>query len=144
MPASAVTIFSQNFDGVTTGNGVRAVADFTVTGSFDVVNNNQFGVACAGLASRCLVVVGWPNISSITSDFMRFAAGRLITVLFDVSSNQHLNGTDIFNFALNFTDPDNIASVSSSGFQTAYGTTGLVSGFGIYRESINHTRPFLS
>ncbi len=144
MPASAVTIFSQNFDGVTTGKSVTNVAGFTVTGSVDVVNKNQVGVLCAGLADRCLDLIGWSNISSITSDFISFTAGRLITVSFDVSGNQHLNGTGTFNFALNFTEPDNIASVSSSGFQTAFGTTGLVSGFGIYSESINHTRPFLS
>lgn len=144
MPASAVTIFSQNFDGVTIGSNVTNVPGFTVTGGVDVVNNGQVGVLCAGLAGRCLDLVGSPNIGSITSDLISFSAGRLITVSFDVSGNQRLTGTDTFNFALNFTNPENIASVSSSGFQTAYGTTGLVSGFGTYSESINRTRPFLS
>jgi hypothetical protein len=144
MPASAVTIFSQNFDSVTTGSNVTNVPGFTVAGSVDVVNNNTVGVLCAGLAGRCLDLVGSPNVGSITSDLISFNAGRLITVSFDVSGNQRLTGTDTFNFALNFTSPENIAIVSSSGFQTGYGTTGVVSGFGTYSESINRTRPFLS
>ncbi|WP_022679922.1 PEPxxWA-CTERM sorting domain-containing protein [Sandarakinorhabdus limnophila] len=145
MPASAVTIFSQNFDSASRANNTTNVPGFTVTGGVDIISNGTAGVLCAGAAGRCLDLVGSPNVGSITSTPINFNAGRLITVSFHLSGNPRA-GTpaDIFNFALGFTDPENIASVSSSGFQTGYGTTGVVSGFGTYSESINRTRPFLS
>lgn len=144
MPASAVTLFSQNFDNVTFVSNATNIPGFTVTGNVDVLRNNTAGVLCAGLAGRCLDLIGSPNVGSITSDPISFNAGRVITVSFEVSGNQRLNGSDTFNFALNFTDPENIAEFTSSGFTPDYGTTGLVSGFGTYSESISRTRPFLS
>jgi PEP-CTERM motif len=143
MPASAVTLFSQNFDSATAVNNATNIPGFTVTGGVDVIRDSRL-VSCAGFAGRCLDLVGAPNVGSITSDLINFNAGRLITVSFEVSGNQRLTGTDTFNFALNFTSPENIASFTSSGFTPGYGTTGLVSGFGAYSESINRTRPFLS
>jgi hypothetical protein len=61
-----------------------------------------------------------------------------------VSGNQRLTGTDTFNFALNFTAPENILLANASGFTPGYGSTGVVSGFGLYSEVIGRTRPFLN
>lgn len=144
MPASAVTLFSQNFDSSVAQNNTNNIPGFTVSGGIDVVISNPLSVVCAGGAGRCVDLVGAPNVGSITSTLINFTAGSLVTVSFDLSGNQRLTGTDTFNFALNFTSPENIASVSSSGFQAAYGSTGVVSGFGTYSETINRTRPFLS
>ena len=144
MPASAVTLFSQNFDSAPHGNNIAAVPGFTITGQVDLLRNASAGVTCAGATGRCLDLVGSPNVGAVTTTLINFTAGNLITVAFELSGNQRLTGNDNFNFALNFTNPENISSVSSTGFQTAYGSTGVVSSFGTYNESIARTRPFLS
>ena len=101
MPASAVTIFSQNFETVPRANNTTNVPGFTVTGGVDVISSGTAGVLCVGAAGRCLDLVGSPNVGSITSDPIAFNAGRVITVSFAVSGNPRA-GTpaDIFNFEL--------------------------------------------
>jgi PEP-CTERM motif len=145
MPASAVTIFSQNFDTVPRANNTTNVPGFTVTGGVDVISSGTAGVLCVGAAGRCLDLVGSPNVGSITSDPIAFNAGRVITVSFAVSPRA---GTpaDIFNFALGFTDPENIAVFTLiSGFQGSYGSTGPgISTMGTYTESLVRNRPFVS
>ena len=142
MPASAVTIFSQNFDTVPRANNTTNVPGFTVTGGVDVISSGTAGVLCVGAAGRCLDLVG-----SVTSDPIAFNAGRVITVSFAVSGNPRA-GTpaDIFNFALGFTDPENIAVFTLiSGFQGSYGSTGPgISTMGTYTESLVRNRPFVS
>jgi hypothetical protein len=68
-------------------------------------------------------------------------------VSFAVSGNPRA-GTpaDIFNFALGFTDPENIAVFTLiSGFQGSYGSTGPgISTMGTYTESLVRNRPFVS
>ena len=147
MPASAVTIFSQNFDSAPRANNTTNVPGFTVTGGVDIISNGTAGVLCAGAAGRCLDLVGSPNVGSITSNPIAFNAGRVITVSFAVSGNPRA-GTpaDIFNFALGFTDPENIAVFTLiSGFQGSYGSTGPgISTMGTYTESLVRNRPFVS
>jgi hypothetical protein len=147
MPASAVTIFSQNFDSAPRANNTTNVPGFTVTGGVDIISNGTAGVLCAGAAGRCLDLVGSPNVGSITSTPINFNAGRLITVSFHLSGNPRA-GTpaDIFNFALGFTDPENIAVFTLiSGFQGSYGSTGPgISTMGTYTESLVRNRPFVS
>ena len=147
MPASAVTIFSQNFDSAPRANNTTNVPGFTVTGGVDIISNGTAGVLCAGAAGRCLDLVGSPNVGSVTSDPIAFNAGRVITVSFAVSGNPRA-GTpaDIFNFALGFTDPENIAVFTLiSGFQGSYGSTGPgISTMGTYTESLVRNRPFVS
>ena len=147
MPASAVTIFSQNFDTVPRANNTTNVPGFTVTGGVDVISSGTAGVLCVGAAGRCLDLVGSPNVGSITSDPIAFNAGRVITVSFAVSGNPRA-GTpaDIFNFALGFTDPENIAVFTLiSGFQGSYGSTGPgISTMGTYTESLVRNRQFVS
>lgn len=147
MPASAVTLFSQNFDSAPKGNNIATVPGFTVSGTVDIINNGTAGVFCAGAAGRCLDLVGSPNVGSILSDPIAFNAGREITISFDVSGNPRA-GTpaDIFNFALSFTNPQNIAAFTLiSGFQGAYGGTGSgISSFGTYTESLVRNRPFVT
>ena len=145
MPAAATTLFSQNFNTVTAGNNKTSIAGFTVSGGVDVVNSNTASVVCVGGFGRCLDLVGSPNVGAITSNLIAFDGGDLITVSFDVSGNQRLRGTDNFNFALNFTNPENIAAVTLvSGFQGSYGSNGVVSGFGTYNETITRARPYLN
>ncbi len=147
MPASAVTIFSQNFDTVPRLNNTTNVPGFTVTGGVDVISSGTSGVLCVNAAGRCLDLVGSPNVGSITSTPIAFNAGRLITVSFAVSGHPRA-GTpaDIFNFALGFTNPENIAAFTLiSGFQGAYGSTGpAITSMGTYTESLVRNRPFVS
>lgn len=146
MPAAATTIFSQNFDTVTTGSNKTSVAGFTITGGVDVINSGASGVRCAGSIGRCLDLVGSPNVGAITSTAINFTGGSLITVTFDLSGNQRINGNDAFNFALNFTNPETIAQFTLiSGFQGAYGGTGVgLTTFGTYNETIARARPFVT
>jgi hypothetical protein len=144
MPASAVTLFSQNFNSVSALNNTTNVPGFTVAGSVDVLNNGSAGVVCAGGVGRCLDLVGSPNAGSVLSTVIAFSAGNQITVSFDLSGNQRLTGTDNFNFALSFTNPENIVSVSTTNFQSAYGSTGVVTGFGVYNETVSRTRPYVN
>lgn len=146
MPASAVTLFSQNFDSAPRVNNTTNIPGFTVTGGVDVIASGTAGVQCAGGTGRCLDLVGSPNIGSVLSDPIAFGAGKLITISFDVSGNPRA-GTppDIFNFALGFTDPENIAAFTLvSGFQGSYGSVGPgITTFGTYTESLVRNRPFV-
>lgn len=146
VPASATTIFSQNFNSVTIGNNKTSIPGFTVSGGVDVVNSGSNGITCAGATGRCLDLVGSPNVGAITSAPILFQGGQLITVTFDVSGNQRITNTDNFNFALNFTNPKTIISFTQvSGFQGSYGGTGVnLSGFGIYNETIARVRPYVT
>lgn len=144
MPASAVTLFSQNFDTTPVGNNKTTVPGFTVAGGVDLINSGSGGITCAGAIGRCIDLVGSPNVGSITSNTINFTGGNLITVSFALSGNQRSNSADTFNFALNFTAPENILLTSSSGFTPGYGSTGVVSGFGLYSEVVGRTRPFLN
>lgn len=146
MPASAVTLFSQNFDTAPVRNNTTNVPGFTVTGGIDLIRSSTTtGPRCAGAAGRCLDLVGSPNVGSVLSSPILFNAGSLVTVSFDVSGNPRA-GTpaDIFNFALSFTNPENIAAFTLiSGFQGAYGATGPnISTFGTYAESLVRNRAF--
>lgn len=144
MPASAVTIFSQNFDSAPRGNNIATVPGFTVTGSVDLIQSGTAGVLCAGAAGRCLDLVGSPNTGSVTTTPINFNAGRLITVSFDIGGNPR--DANIFNFALGFTNPENVASFTLlTGFQGSYGGTGSnITSFGTYSETVARSRPFVS
>lgn len=147
MPASAVTIFSQNFETAPRINNTTNVPGFTVTGGVDVISSGTAGVLCVNAVGRCLDLVGSPNVGSITSTPIDFNAGRLITVSFAVSGNPRA-GTpaDIFNFALGFTNPETIAAFTLiSGFQGAYGSAGAgITSMGTYTESLVRNRPFVN
>lgn len=80
MPASAVSLFSQNFGGVVAANNSSNVAGFMVAGGIDVLNSGNANVTCAGGVGRCVDLVSSGNPGSITSNTINFAAGALITV----------------------------------------------------------------
>lgn len=146
MPAAATVLFSQNFNTVPVGNNKTSIPGFTVTGGVDLVNSGSNGIICAGGVGRCVDLVGSPNVGAITSTLITFQAGTLVTVSFDLSGNQRLTGTDAFNFALNFTNPETIALFNQiSGFMGSYGGTGVgLTTFGVYNETINKVRPFVT
>ena len=145
LPASATVLFSQNFNTVTVGNNKTSIAGFTISGGVDVLNSGTNGVTCVAAAGRCVDLVGSPRNGAITSVPIVFQGGSLITVTFDVSGNQRLNNSDVFNFALTFTNPESISQFTQiSGFQGTYGGTGVnLTGFGTYSESIFRTRSFV-
>ncbi|WP_310473834.1 PEPxxWA-CTERM sorting domain-containing protein [Sandarakinorhabdus sp.] len=144
MPASAVTLFSQNFDSAPVRNNTTNVPGFTVTGGVDLIRQGTVGIQCAGAAGRCLDLVGSNNAGSILSDPIAIQAGRVITLSFEVGGNPR--DTNIFNFALGFTNPENIASFTLiTGFQGAYGGTGSnITSFGTYTESVARNRQFVT
>ena len=144
MPASAVTLFSQNFDTAPVRNNTTNVPGFTVTGGVDLIRSGTAGVRCTGSVGRCLDLVGSPNVGSVLSSPILFNAGSLVTVSFDVSGNPR-GLADTFNFALSFTNPENILAFTLiSGFQGVYGGTGArISTFGTYAQSLVRNRPFV-
>jgi hypothetical protein len=145
LPASATVLFSQNFNTVTTGNNKTSIAGFTISGGVDVLNSGTNGVTCAGGVGRCVDLVGSPLVGAITSVPIVFQGNSLITVTFAVSGNQRINTSDVFNFALTFTNPETISQFTQiSGFQGTYGGTGAnLTGFGTYSETIARTRTFV-
>lgn len=58
--------------------------------------------------------------------------------------SRRVPGSDTFNFALNFANSENIASVYMSGFQIACVGTGPLNGFDTFSGIISRSRPFLS
>ena len=144
MPAAATTLFSQNFDSATLRNNAITVPGFTITGQVDVIRSGNAGVNCVGGIGRCVDLVGSNAPGSILSNTINFIGGRLITVAFDVSGNPR--AADVFNFALNFTNPETIAQFNLiSGFQGSYGGVGTgLTGFGTYTQTLARNRPFVS
>lgn len=146
MPAGATTIFSQNFDAVAVRNNATTIPGFTISGQVDVIRTGQSTISCFAGIGRCVDLVGSNNVGSITTTGINFIGGKLITVAFDLSGNPRATPTDdVFNFALNFTNPETIAKFTlGNSFQAPYGGTGTRTGFGTYTETIVRNRQFKS
>ncbi|MEN9932709.1 MAG: hypothetical protein RIS17_1282, partial [Pseudomonadota bacterium] len=66
MPASATTLFSQNFDSAPVLNNAVNIPGFTISGQVDLIRSGQAGQNCVGGIGRCVDLVGSNNIGSIT------------------------------------------------------------------------------
>ncbi len=144
--ANATVLFSQNFEGLPQGIPAASIPGFSITGTVDIVNTpNQFGIVCAGGAGGCADIDGTPGPGALTSNPINFAAGRLLTIGFDLSGNQRGGASDVFNFTANFG-----SAIDFLGFTCTSGFIGCNSGdftgqtsLGAYAETIAPNRPFL-
>jgi hypothetical protein len=147
---AATVLFADNFDaegvaGVSTLN-YAGFANWTVTGTVDLVAQaNPYSIEqCTG---KCVDLDGSRNTAgTLLSKSIAFAAGRAVTVSFDVSGNQRNAGTDIF-LASTIFNPVNggIAAVISG--PAGFDNTALVNMLNMvtpYQESILGTRNMLT
>ena len=118
VPASAATVlFSQNFDGLPQGIPAGSVPGFAISGTVDVVTSGNFSIDCVGNTGACLDIDGTPGPGALTSNISAFAAGRRLTVSFDLSGNQRGQLTDEFSFEILFGTPTGMLDVQCpSGF----------------------------
>lgn len=96
--ASQIILLSDNFDSEAARLGERvSLQNWGVTGEIDVVDEvNPFGIVCSG---RCIDLNGSAGIGSINVTPVPIAAGRRVTVTFQLTGNQRNN--DINEFILN-------------------------------------------
>lgn len=99
--ARVVTLFADNFQGETPRLSENvALTNWTVGGDVDIVGMpNPFGITCAG---TCVDLDGTTGPGSIRSNSIAFAAGKLVTVKFDLSGSQRSANDDDFEFGLFF------------------------------------------
>ena len=106
---AATTLFSQNFDAVPVGVPAAGVPGFSIVGTVDVVDDNTFGIRCAGNAGRCLDLDGTPGPGQITSTAIALSAGRTVTVSFQLSGNQRDQIDDLFRSDMLLGGPTDVA-----------------------------------
>lgn len=102
-PAVAQTAIAENFDseaGGGTALSYNSFSQFDVTnGSVDVLHQpNSFSLNCSGRGGSCVDLDGTTNSGGTltTKNALLFNAGRLVTLLFDLSGNQRGAGSDNF------------------------------------------------
>lgn len=147
---AATVLFADNFDAEGTA-GASALnyagfANWTVTGTVDLVaQTNPYSIEqCAG---KCVDLDGSRNTAgTLLSKPIAFAAGKAVTVSFDVSGNQRNAGTDVF-LASTLFSPANggVAQVLSgpAGFTNSL-LFDMLNMITPYQESIVGTRNLLT
>jgi len=141
--AGVVTLFSDNFDAEPAALTVTSLANWTVTGNIDIVDQaNPYGIgACLG---RCADLDGTTGPGEILSKPIAFGAGKPVLVSFDVSGNQRGGPDDSFLFELTFSSVLNYNLNVITGFLS--GSTGFYTsaGTGTYWETIASGRPYVT
>jgi hypothetical protein len=144
-PSQATVLFADNFDSYTPALTVTALApDWTITGNIDLVGQvNPFGIgSCPGV---CADLDGTTGPGNMTTSAIAFAAGKAITVSFDVSGNQRGGGDDDFIASVSFV-PANGGSAGAYSGPAAFTSTGFIDMLNgtPYVETISSGRPFLT
>lgn len=105
-PATASSVFSDNFDSEPGSNSTlnyAGFANFDVTGQVDLVKTPEFGISCAGGAGKCVDLDGTSGPGQLTSkNAFAFNAGDLVKLVFDYSGSQR-NTTEDFYFGFQST-----------------------------------------
>ena len=107
--ANATVLFSDNFDGQTTGLN-SSLAGWTVAGQVDVVDNGTYSIECSG---KCVDLDGTPGPGGITSNLTAFSAGKKVTISFDISGNQRNSSADNFLFEFLFANMTDINGLTT-------------------------------
>jgi hypothetical protein len=100
-PVQAQVLLSDNFDAETTGLDVSGLTNWNIGGVVDVVNDNTFGIRCAGMSGKCIDLDGSsPGLagprSITTKESYSFMTGDRMRISFAVSGNQRSASTDRF------------------------------------------------
>ncbi len=114
---AAAVLFSQDFNSLPEGIPAASVPGFTITGTVDVVTNGNYGITCAGNTGACLDIDGTPGPGSMTTNSINYAAGRPLTLSFDLSGNQRDDSSDEFRWTFQLAAPSDILNFAcTSGF----------------------------
>jgi hypothetical protein len=120
--ASAVLLFSDNFDADVTGlNAPGGLINWTIdNGTVDVISSGQYGISCVGGTGKCLDMDGTSNNGGriVSKAVFSLLAGSTYTLNFDVSGNQRNTSTDTW--IMELLDPTTLTSI--------FGTSGAVAG----------------
>jgi hypothetical protein len=144
---AANVLFSQNFDSLPEGIPAVSVPGFTVTGTVDVVTNGNYGITCVGNTGACVDIDGTPGPGSLTTNSINYAAGRALTLSFDLSGNQRDLSTDDFSWTFQLAAVSDILDFAcNSGFVgcPAPGDYFGVTTPGFYTEFVAGNRPWLT
>lgn len=99
-PASAATVFSDNFNSETAALNYAGFANFSVAGNVDLVSTGTFGISCPG---NCVDLDGSSGPGSITSlASFAFNTGDMIRLFFDLGGSQRSSAFDGYSFGFNF------------------------------------------
>ena len=92
--ASAVTIYSDNFNSDTPGlNATPAGWSISNGGTVDIIGSGGFGITCAGGIGNCVDLDGSTGKSgNLVSPGLNLLAGQTYTAFFDLSGNQRIAG----------------------------------------------------
>jgi hypothetical protein len=140
--ANAATLFADNFDAEPAALTVTSLANWTVTGNIDIVDQvNPYGIgACLG---RCVDLDGTTGPGEILSKPIAVGAGSPVLISFDLSGNQRGGADDQFYFEALFDNGNAVFFQVVSGF--TYGGAGIIFGStGTYVETIGPGRPYVN
>jgi PEP-CTERM motif len=124
IPASATTVFSDNFDaenGGATALNYTAFANFDVIGppgaTVDIVRTGDFGLTCAGGSGSCVDLDGSSGVGGgiLTRNSYGFNAGDLVTLSIDLSGSQR-GGLNDFFFGFGASGPTDFLDITLGGF----------------------------
>ena len=109
-PASAATVYSNNFNAENGGNTALNYNSFnglTVTGgTVDLVKSGDFSINCAGGTGACVDLDGSTNNSGLaSSSSFAFGAGDRVALSFLFSGNQRQLPNDAFRIQFDFSAP---------------------------------------
>jgi hypothetical protein len=116
-PASAATLFTENFNGQTPALSAT-LSQFAVTGSVDVVAPiNPFGITVAAPASGNVLDINGTGASGLITTLASFAfnAGDVIALSFDLGGSQRNGLGDIFNTSFLFGGNTGYSGLSGTG-----------------------------
>jgi hypothetical protein len=148
---AATVLFADTFDGEgTVGTSTLNYAGFanwTVAGTVDLVQSGQFSIDCVGGTGKCVDLDGSRQASgTLLSKEIAFAAGRAVTVSFDVSGNQRNATTDMFIASTLFTPVNGGFATVLSG-PASFTNTALFDMLNMvspYQEGVVGTRDFVT
>jgi hypothetical protein len=143
VPAGAVTVFTENFDGQTPS--LSATLDqFSVTGSVDVVAPvNIFGITVSAPASGNVLDIDGTGAAGLITSIPSFAfnAGDMVTLAFVLGGSQRGDVGDTFTTSFLFANNTAYSNVSGTGLYS--GLSGSGSGSDLLKSLfVSGTTPF--
>jgi len=103
-PASAVPLFSDNFDADTAGlNAPGGLINWTIdNGTVDVIQSGGFGISCVGGTGRCLDMDGSTGNGGriVSKDIFELVPGAFYELTAMISGNQRNSAIDTFSMGV--------------------------------------------
>ena len=125
-PASAATVFTENFNGQTPALSAT-LSQFAVTGSVDVVAPvNPYGITVSGPASGNVLDINGTGAPGLITSLASFAfnAGDTVALTFDLGGSQRNDIGDIFNTSFLFGSNTAYSNLSGTGLYSGLSGSG--------------------